>query len=508
MSDALELLKQQEQRAIRRYGLERLIRSIPYIFTGMCVLMGIFVLTVIMRQGLAAYTYPVIGVVLLSGLVAAGVVYRARVPLRQIRLQMDAKLGLPDSILTSGEWAELKNMDDPWYQAQVQQTAQVMKGVEWNTVWPVRIDKKFWISLSSWIVAVGVALVLLASWQRTEAARMAEVQQRKENPPAQVQMMEEVFEDWEQALEIQPDEELAELLQELQPLREKMAEGELNERALMVEINRIQDKLAQRMNQLESESMAADSAELAEAFEQMDGAGRLAASLRRQDFEAAALEALKQEKQLAQGLQNMPPGPSAERQAQQMGKTAQALQQRNQPLSENLQRMSSSLRNRDSKSMQQAWNQLSKQLQNESQKQGKCNSLSLQLAQMGMCKNPGQGQNISTGMSKLSLAQSLQEQKGAGTGVDPNRFGQQTELDAERNSETLTGMSGAGDSQVMLEQSLDPTLESATTAEVQQRFAVYEELSQQAIEDESLPLPYRQSIKQYFEGIRPRKENP
>ena len=118
----------------------------------------------------------------------------------------------------------------------------------------------------------------------------------------------------------------------------------------------------------------------------------------------------------------------------------------------------------------------------------------------------GQGSGLTLSLARL-VQQIQQEQRGTGSGIgsgsDPDRTGGATELAANLNRVTLTGTVGRGKSQVRTESSNEPHLESSAAAVTASELAAYQQLSEQASNDENLPVASRQLIRVYFERIRP-----
>ena len=153
-------------------------------------------------------------------------------------------------------------------------------------------------------------------------------------------------------------------------------------------------------------------------------------------------------------------------------------------------------------------------LAQQAQRDAQGHNLGTQLAQLGDAKNglgqkpddgKGQGAGMQAGM-QLSLARSLEQQKGVGTGSDPNQFGAQTQLDANHQQVKITGTAGAGPSEKQTESTNDPHLEKTASGVNPAEFDAYKKLSDQATEDENLPVADRQMIKRYFEDIRPQSK--
>ena len=67
----------------------------------------------------------------------------------------------------------------------------------------------------------------------------------------------------------------------------------------------------------------------------------------------------------------------------------------------------------------------------------------------------------------------------------------------------ITGTAGDGASETQTESTKDPHFEQTAGSVNSAQFAAYEKLSEQATQDENLPVADRQMIKRYFEDIRP-----
>ncbi len=67
----------------------------------------------------------------------------------------------------------------------------------------------------------------------------------------------------------------------------------------------------------------------------------------------------------------------------------------------------------------------------------------------------------------------------------------------------LTGTAGQGNSETQTESTTDPHQEQTASGVSAAQFEQFEKLSEQATEDENLPVADRQMIKRYFEDIRP-----
>jgi len=501
------ILRQQVLAATWRYRRDRLARFslVPgWIFCGILLL---WLASACISPGLFGSASLALGFASVMAFMSILVILALKVDPRAVQAKMDAAANWPDSVQSASSWPEGEASE--WHRLQEEQTMKLLESQSWKSNWPMRWPKLAWVP---GVGALAVAILLFmgqARWQQVQARTTRMAEDQAANLQAQKDMLEEVFKDWDQAQKEQPDPELEALLKELEPLREQLAEGKLSEKEVFLEINKVQDRLKSMQDKLNKESIDPMAAELAAAMEPIDESGALAAALQKKDFAKAAEQLQKNMEKLQKKEAEMPKGEKAETAASRMGALAEKAKQNQQnQMSQSLQQMQQGLKEGDSNKMCQGMNGMKQSLQQQSNCQSQKKSLGTQMAQMNACKNPnGKGENkgsgISMGPPKLSLAKSKEPGKGAGTEVDPNRVGAETQLDANREKVGLTGSVGEGDSNVQTESSQVPVFEQKAGGVTAEQFAAYEKMSKQAAEDENLPLSYRESIKRYFENIRP-----
>lgn len=497
----------EEERAATRFRLERLLRSARWLFLGATVALAGYAIAMIFTKGLVDTAWWAIGFCALLLVLSAIGLFFYRVPWPLIHRRMDEQLRLPDSVLTSGEWRKSNSVAEPWAEMQLRQTLAALRGVDWKKTWPVK-----WPAYTAAAVAAFLAVLFLIGlqWNTHEQELLAEaaiIQSRIEKPSDQIQALEETIQDWERALEVQPDPELAALLKELQPMREQMKDGRLDEKQALSEINKVQDKITERLNDLEAGSLGKHAAELAEAFAGMEGASEFEAALRRKDFAAAAEAAAARAEALKKAETAMPAADQAEAAAAKLQQAANALGDKHEQTSAAMKDLAENVKKGDKNGSCQSWGSLAASMSNEGKRGQASKGLKIQLMQLGMCKS-GQCKGTGTSMPSLCLFKKPGPGgKNAGSSSDPNRFGAATALNSNLKEENLTGTAGEGASEVTTEKSDLPAPEFASAQAATQNFSVYEKLSEEAIEDESLPMAHRQTIKRYFEVIRPNSED-
>jgi hypothetical protein len=324
--------------------------------------------------------------------------------------------------------------------------------------------------------------------------------------------LEELFKDWELAQKEQPDPRLAELLREIQPLREKIADGHLDQREMLLQLNKIDDRLAAMQREMERESLDPHAAELADAMAGVEGLEPLAAALRDKDYARARDAAEKFGEKMSRPDAKTPAG--AEQAANRMEQAAQKMSEAGQKgTAEGMQSLSQGAQQKNASKMGGGARQMAQSMARQQARQGQRQGLALQRQQIGMCKQcMGEGQCMGAGlclMPKLSFQKSKTPGKGASAETNLDRFGAQTDPVAAGNRENLTGSAnGTGESETeTVRTSEAPGQQTVSVATAD--FALYRKLSEQAIEDESLPVARRLTIRRYFESIRPTsEENP
>src|SRR5438552_18213403 len=89
-----------------------------------------------------------------------------------------------------------------------------------------------------------------------------------------------------------------------------------------------------------------------------------------------------------------------------------------------------------------------------------------------------------------------------GRATSGNIDGENTKLASRRNDQQLTGTPGAeGDSEV--ETTATPEARQQASREYQEKYQKFKKESEAVLEAEPIPLGHRQTVKKYFELIRP-----
>ncbi len=507
-TDPAEVLREQLAAAGSRWRREWLLGALGKLALGLAAVFASWALLSLWKPG-AARDWPAGVLVALGAVLLVFAESRLREPdWPRIRRRADRCLGLPDAVLSASEFQEgtpETGAAAEWRARQLSQTATSLRQVDWRRAWPVGISR--WERLAGVVTLLAIAFV---GWRFT-------VLRRSELPPpptAQTRdtalALRQVFDDWDQSERAQHDPELRKLLDELRPLREKLArrDAALETKEAFKELSRVEDKLAAAQAKLDAHSLQPLSADLAAALEKVDGLGTLAADVRRQDFEHAEAHAEQAARQMQAPDAKPPQGAQAADAAGKFGQLAQQFgQQGNAGAQQSMSDLKNGLQQNQSSELSKGLGGLKQSLANQNARDAQKRNLSLQLRQMSLCKGGlGDKESLCQGISlvpKLSLQRSEQAGHGASRDTDPNHTGAPSALAADRTRENLNGTANdQGESETTNLSTLDPSPEHAAAASAA-NFRAYETLSRQAVADENLPLAHRQTIKRYFESIRP-----
>ncbi len=413
------------------------------------------------------------------------------VPTQRLDRALDRGLHLPDLALTSGQLAPERS---EWLARQHRQTCEALAALRPAATWPARWPRGAGLSF----FAVGGLLALLWPLHLHHTADQRAATQALEARAAARSPIEEMFAQWE--AHAPEDEALARLLAAARPLQERLREAGEDDRQRFAELNQLEALLQTEQARAEAASLEPVAGKLAEALAKLEGMEPLAAALRSAQMSAAAERAGEAAQKLEAPQAATAASPEA---ASALSKTGEALAKAgNRQAGEGLCQMGEGAREGNARKLGSGLRGLQDGLRREAARRKEANRLAQQLRQLAFCKSC-----LGSGQCEGLLPALFQRPggKNAGSQSAPKDPGLETQLASQRMEETLEGTAGEGESEVTTQQASHGE-GGATRAPVAARFAEYARLSQQAVEDEALPLAHRETIKQYFERIRPKED--
>ena len=431
----------------------------------------------------------------LSIVVAGGVVGWVTGMLGRFNEQSAARLidqhyGLKDRSITSLQFdRERKIHSDPVRELQLAEADQQLHRVNPVECVPITAPRH-----ARWIAGLVIATTLLLiignrNVPTLEAKPILPLAQQQS-----VDLRETMLEDLEEMAEEQEDPELEALIEELSEKLDEMESDALDEADLLATLSEMEQSLAEARESLKLEMTDTMLKALAAAMKPSDAMNQAAKALEAEQYDEASeqLEAVdpsqmgdKQRRAVADNLKKM------------LSKLKPAQQGQ---LSNSISELAEGL---DSKNMSQCKKCLSK-LASECKQQGQRkkigNCMSCQLNRLSQCKSECRGQCQSD-----SVAKSDSPSQKAGRGASGQPLGDQaTKIDSVRNEEMLTGQQSEGPSETEILQA--PEGEQNAVRQYQAKYNKFKREAEAVLNAEPLPMGHRETVRKYFEAIRPNNE--
>jgi hypothetical protein len=292
------------------------------------------------------------------------------------------------------------------------------------------------------------------------------------------------------AAENKEDKQLQDLVAELKEAVEELKEPGVDQREVLAKLSDMQTAVAAAQVAYNVEAVDAQLQELGSALAPAAALKNAAQALAKGEYNKAAeqLEQLepenisrKEAKTLAENLKKL---------AKKSGEGHQG------QLSRSTAELSEGLENENKSQCKGGACKLAGLCRSQSVRKGIGTCLGCQLGRLSECKS-----NCSKNGGNC-VAKSNQPKSTWGTGASGQPLGdEQTSLSANRNREEITGTAGAGPSEKEISHS--PEGREEARRNYNQQYQKYKRMTEAVLDSEPLPLGHRQTIRQYFESIRP-----
>jgi hypothetical protein len=426
-------------------------------------------------------------------LVAVGVAFVVgqlwRKDWREAASAIDARYGLKDRAATALELAARDELP-PVHQLAFQDALAHLERVKPQEVVPFALPRVFPYALTAFFATL--ALALLGIWNKP---LKASVPQTLDVVVAQAERAADELQELEEYAEKEQDPELDKLVKDLKAALEEMKQPGVDVREALAKLSEMQAAL--QAEQAKHNASAADATfqaagEALALAEPLAEAGQAlsAGQYDKAAEELAKLEAPELDRQTEKAMQEKLD--QAARQASASGQDS---------LSAALGEMTQGLGGDGAK-----FRDGSKKLAGEAKKQGKRKKLTDLLQKqcncLGECKCECEGECKSAGKGKSNKSGG----KNWGLGASDGELGERT-ANLGGKQEKLTGQqSGEGETEVETIHSPEGSQEAQR--EYRQNYAKYKKISEAVLDSEPIPLGHRQTIRRYFESIRPDEATP
>jgi hypothetical protein len=369
----------------------------------------------------------------------------------------------------------------------VADAAEHLATVEARAVVPLRVPRSLPYALG--LLAVAVALL---SWPLDARRAQASL---TEPLPGIVAVADQVRQDLLQLDELAKEEqnqELKDLVSKLKEMAEEMKEPGVDEREALAKLSEMQTEIAALQAQFNVGLVDGQLASLGAAMSAspaLEGAGQ-ALQEAKHDKAAEKLEELEDPEMTRK---------EAKAVEEKMKQVADAMGEAGLgQLSDAVSEMAEGLSDGKGGKFKKGTKKLAKEVRNQARRRRINRTLLAQLARLSDAKCDCQSNNLAKG--KLPL-KSLSPSNSFGMSTSGNVIGEKTELLAQRNQQDITGDPGEGPSEV--ETTHSPEGRQQAGRSYQQIYREYQKRSEAVLDSEPIPLGHRQTIRKYFELIRP-----
>ncbi len=376
-----------------------------------------------------------------------------------------------------------------WEQLQLADAVQHLQRVEAKQVVPMVLPSSF-----RWAAATTALAVVLLCWPTSRSQVSAGPSQSLEAIVAEAEIVEEDLKELLDELPEEHDPELDAIIKELLAKAAEMKEPGVDVREALAKLSEMQSALqavAAEFNVAATDEQMKAIGEALQSAESLQEAGQ---ALQEGQYDKASeklakLDTPKLDRKESRAVVDKLKKASEDAAQKGMKNLSEAAKEAAEGLDKDNPTQSKSGLNKLGESAKKQGNakKIGAMLKKQSDKLGESKS---------NCQGSSQGNG-----NQLAKKPSLK----AGKGTNTNVQGDRTDLAANRNEEKIKGLKGEqGDSDV-------ETLTTTEANEQSQRdlkdvYHKYRKLSDAVLETEDIPLGHRQTIRRYFEAIRPTRE--
>lgn len=286
-------------------------------------------------------------------------------------------------------------------------------------------------------------------------------------------------------------ESLDDLVQELQTMIQEMKVPGADTRQALGKLSEMQAQISEAEQQFELSEVDASMREIGEALEQADATRIAGEALQNQDYKLAAAE--------LDQIKPETPSAATQRVGDELREAAKEASAKNQKaIADAADDLGKAMQdaNASAEQQEQAASRLAKAARQTASQRALASALAKQKAKL----NEAKGVARSGGKNRM---RTRQPKNTWGRGASPETLNDQpTNIETQRQREELTGVVGEGPSERQVVESSETT-EQGAAAEYSQRFERFERAAEAVLEQEDLPIGHRQTIRDYFEAIRP-----
>ena len=424
-----------------------------------------------------------------AALTAAAAAIIKRPTVRQTATWLDAAANLSDSLATALEFSQLP-APSPVQSLQLQLASHQLEKLNPHDLVPLQTPLRW----KQAVIATAAALLLaIVGPQLTRIVAPVDPQISAAQTAPQAQALQEQLKELQQ--QTPQDQSLTEALESMNQTLSELAENPGTPREAFAKLSTLENSLQQLQQQLRSPANAKALAEIGEALQLSEDTQPAGKALAEGDFPKAETELRKL---------NLPEADRQTRRA--VAEQLRRVQQQSQQSSQTEQtgnaaeQMAKGLEDNNQQAFQDGAQQLAAQARQQNSRKKMAEMLEQQSESLAAMRADFESQagNIAQGQGKGG------RKAGKGSSTDPRgQATSQTPTTAAKQLQLKGENSGQGDSQT---ETLPAEREEQTAErEYRQNLQRYESLQESSLESELLPPGQKQTIRRYFQLIRPKQ---
>ena len=307
---------------------------------------------------------------------------------------------------------------------------------------------------------------------------------------------ETMVEELETLMKEEKSPELEQLVEELKEMLEEMKAPDVDQRDALSKLSEMQFAITEAVKQLDVAQIDAQLQQLAEAMKASDAMKAAAQSMEEGKYDKAATELEKIDTSTMTRKERDAVVANMKKLSQNLGKGKKG------ELSDAIKEMTEGLEKSEESKCKDGQCKAAGVCKKQATKKkiGEC--LSCQLNRLSECKSCCQSECNKIGNN---VAKTKSPSNNWGTGASNTPTGdEKTSLDSQRKQENITGMAGDGPSE--REVTSTPEAEQDASRAYSDKYVEFRKKMEEVIDSEPLPLGHRETVRRYFESIRPTNE--
>lgn len=403
--------------------------------------------------------------------------------------KVDSHYRLKDQAVSAWQFSQQPPVTDPIRQLQIRNATLQLQKADAKRVCPLTPPTNWLYAAATFLSVLGlVSLPLAAPTTANEKKLDHSAHITHEADVLEESLLQEI----EDLRERNPESQaLNDLAADIEQMIQQMKIPGIDERDALATLSQMQSRVSEAQAEFNMDIVDAQLKNLGEAMQATREFKPTAETLKTGDYDTAAnqLEEMDFDQLTDQEQQAL---------AERLAAVAKNMDEAGlQKLADSAAEMAAGLRDKNSAKQASGAQNVADELREASVRQSTHASLSSQLSKLGESKS----NCVSNGGDDISESKS--SKKTFGHGITDKPLGDKaSKIETERTQEKITGTLGAdGESE---RESMRST-ESAdkVTREYRETYQEYRKMSEEVLQRESLPLGHRQTIRRYFEAIRP-----